>query len=118
MAFAWDFGDGVLKYFQFAALPFGLSSAPYLFTKLLKPVVIIPIVIFLDDGLGGDANKIQAKISCLTVNADLLKFGFVVNEDKFQQQHLFIPKKKDKIKVALRTSSEYSWLGTAVLDSN
>ena len=29
LAFGWDFGDGVLKYFQFAALPFGLSSAPY-----------------------------------------------------------------------------------------
>ena len=69
-------------------LPFGLSSAPYLFTKLLKPVVAswrfkgIPMVIFLDDGLGGGANRIQAKINSLTVNADLLKFGFVVNENK------------------------------------
>ena len=74
MAFAWDFGDGVLKYFQFAVLPFGLSSAPFLFTKLLKPVVTswrckgIPMVIFLDDGLGGGANSIQAKINSLTVN--------------------------------------------------
>ena len=88
LAFAWDFGDGVLKYFQFAVLPFGLSSAPYLFTKLLKPVLTswrckgIPMVIFLDDGLGAGANRIQAKINSLTVNADLLKFGFVVNEDK------------------------------------
>ena len=88
LAFAWDFGDGVLKYFQFAVLPFGLSSAPYLFTKLLKPLVTswrckgIPVVVVLDDGLGGGANKIQAKINSLTVNADLLKFGFVVNEDK------------------------------------
>ena len=39
LAFAWDFGDGVLEYFQFAVVPFGLSSAPYLFTKLLKPVL-------------------------------------------------------------------------------
>ena len=31
LAFACDFGDGVLKYFQFAVLPSGLSSAPYLF---------------------------------------------------------------------------------------
>ena len=74
LAFAWDFGDGVLKYFQFAVLPFGLSSAPFLFTKLLKPVVTswrckgIPMVIFLDDGLGGGANSIQAKINSLTVN--------------------------------------------------
>lgn len=88
LAFSWDFGDGVVKYFQFAVLPFGLSSAPYLFTKLLKPVLTswrckgIPMVIFLDDGLGGGANKIQAKINSLTVNADLLKFGFVVNEEK------------------------------------
>ena len=64
-------------------LPFGLSSAPYLFTKLLKPVVTswrcksIPMVIFLDDGLGGGANSIQAKINSLTVNADLLKFGLI-----------------------------------------
>ena len=33
------------------------------------------MVIFLDDGLGGGANSIQAKINSLTVNADLLKFG-------------------------------------------
>ena len=39
LAFAWNFGDGVLKCFQFAVLPFGLSSAPYLFTKLLKPAL-------------------------------------------------------------------------------
>ena len=32
LAFSWDFGNRVLKYFQFAVLPFGLSSAPYLFT--------------------------------------------------------------------------------------
>ena len=39
LAFSWDFGNGVLKHFQFAVLPFGLSSAPYLFTKLLRPVI-------------------------------------------------------------------------------
>ena len=88
LAFAWDFGDGVLKYFQFAVLPFGLSSAPYLFTKLLRPVITswrckgIPMVIFLDDGLGGGASKMKAKINSLTVHADLLKFGFVINEGK------------------------------------
>ena len=40
------------------------------------------MVNFLGDGLGGGANRIQAKINSLTVNADLLKFGFVVIEDK------------------------------------
>ena len=69
-------------------LPFGLSSAPFIFTKILKPLQKswrgqgIPIVIFLDDGLGGGAGLVQAKINSLTVHADLLKSGFVPNKDK------------------------------------
>ena len=39
LAFRWGFDDGVIRYFQFAVLPFDLSSAPYLFTKLFKPVI-------------------------------------------------------------------------------
>ena len=39
LAFSWDFGDGEVKYFQFTVFRFGLSSAPYLFTKLLKPIL-------------------------------------------------------------------------------
>ena len=88
LAFSWDFGDGVVKYFQFTVLPFGLSSAPYLFTKLLKPILTswrckgIPMAIFLDDGLGGGSSSIKAKINSLTVRADLTRYGFVINEEK------------------------------------
>ena len=102
LAFALDFGDGVLKYFQFTVLPFGLSSAPYLFTKLLRPVITswrckgIPMVIFLDDGLGGGASKMKAKINSLTVHA-----GFVINEEKSIWEPVQI----------------ITWLGT-VLDTN
>ena len=39
----------------------------------------IPIAIFLDDGFGGAANHISAK---LIVHSDLLKSDFVPNEDK------------------------------------
>ena len=59
LAFSWDFDDGVVKYFQFTVLPFGLSSAPYLFTKLLKPILTswrckgIPMAIFLTMVLKG-----------------------------------------------------------------
>ena len=59
LAFAWDFGTGKFRYFQFCVLPFGLSSAPFIFTKILKPLQKswrsrgILIAIFLDDGLGG-----------------------------------------------------------------
>ena len=88
LAFSWVFGDGAVKYFQFAVLPFGLSSAPYLFTKLLRPILTswrsngIPMAIFLDDCLGGGFNAIKAKINILTVRAYLTRYGFLINEDK------------------------------------
>ena len=88
LAFSWVFGDGAVKYFQFAVLPFGLSSAPYLFTKLLRPILTswrsngIPMAIFLDDGLGGGFNAIKAKINSLAVRADLTRYSFLINEEK------------------------------------
>ena len=90
LPFAWDFDDGEIRYFSFCVLPFGLSSAPHLFTKLLKPVSKfwrsqgIPFVIFLDDGLGSAVNELLAKIYSLQVNADLARLSFVVNEEKSQ----------------------------------
>lgn len=48
----------VLSFFEFTVLVFGLSSAHYLFTKLLKPLVkkwrseAKGIVVSLDDGAG------------------------------------------------------------------
>ena len=79
---------GPHQIFQFSVLPFGLSSAPYLFTKLLKPLVkkwrseAKSIVVYLDDGLGTAADMNKAKIASLQVHADLLKSGFLPNEAK------------------------------------
>ena len=62
LAFSWDFGDG------HTVLPFGLSSAPFIFTKLLKPLEThwrsqgIPIAIFFDDGVGAGSSIEAAKI--------------------------------------------------------
>ena len=88
LPFAWTFSSGHTRFFQFSVLPFGLSSAPYLFTKLLKPLVkkwrseAKSIVVYLDDGLGAAADKNKAKIASLQVHADLLKSGFLPNESK------------------------------------
>ena len=88
LSFSWIFFSGVTRYFQFSVLAFGLSSASYLFTKLLKPLVKKwrtegkSIVVFLDDGLGAAADYAKARISSLSVHADLLKSGFVPNEEK------------------------------------
>lgn len=52
LAFSWHFGTNCVRYFQFTVLPFGLSSAPFIFTKLIKPLEAfwrlqeIPIAIF------------------------------------------------------------------------
>ena len=88
LSFSWTFSSGHTRYFQFSVLPFGLSSAPYLFTKLLKPLVKKwrskgnSIVVFLDNGLGAAADCIKVKISSLAVHSDLLKSGFLPNEEK------------------------------------
>ena len=69
LTFAWDFGTGSLRYFQFCVLPFGLSSAPFIFTKMFKPLLKswrsrgIPIA--LDDGRGGGTDPVSAKINSL-----------------------------------------------------
>ena len=88
LSFAWTFHDGTTKFFQFTVLSFGLSSAPYIFTKLLKPLVKYwrsqgkSLAIFLDDGIGAARTYISGKIFSLQIHADLLKFGFLPNESK------------------------------------
>ena len=72
-------------FYVFTVLPFGLSSAPNVFTKVLKPlekywrIQGLCIAIFLDDG-------VQDREKCCTkaraVRTDLCDAGFVVNEDK------------------------------------
>ena len=73
LSFAWTFPSDCTRFFQFSVLPFGLSSAPYLFTKLLKPLVT---------KWRSEANSNKAKITSLQVHDDLLKSGFLPNEDK------------------------------------
>ena len=62
LAFSFPF-NGKPCYFLFCSLPFGLSTSPYVFTKLLRPVVVywrsqsIRISVYLDDGIGTDSSK-------------------------------------------------------------
>ena len=54
---SWDI-KGATKYFVFTVLPFGLSSAPFVFAKLVRPLMkhwrlhAVKIACFLDDGSG------------------------------------------------------------------
>jgi len=82
--------------FQLCVLPFGLSSAPFVFNKIFKALLKsrrskgIPIVIFLDDGLGMGADPVSGQINSLVVHFDLLKSGCILNEDKCQWEPLQI----------------------------
>jgi hypothetical protein len=73
---------------EFIVLPFGLASAPCVFTKLMKPIIaylrgkFIRIIIFLDDiaVLGNSFADCSQNVS--TVIKVLEEMGFVVNIEK------------------------------------
>lgn len=87
LGFSWVF-EGVTKYFCFSVLPFGLSSAPYIFTKLLRPLVKywrfngVNIVVYLDDGCGSAKSHDTALLHSEFVRNTLRNAGLVVNSTK------------------------------------
>ena len=89
LGFSWQV-DGKTKYFVFNVLPFGISTAGFIFTKLLK----VPlkkwrskgqkVILFLDDGLGGDVSYDKALLSSRYIRQDLIDFGFLIADEKCQ----------------------------------
>ena len=71
---------------MFTVLPFGLSSAPHIFTKLFIPLVKhwrskgIHSVVYLDDGL--DVERSEVFSSTNSNKSDLASAGFLANMDK------------------------------------
>ena len=76
------------NYFQFTVLPFGLCTAPYVFTKLTRPVVQflcnlgINIVIYLDDMLISAMSQDSLRCHLATVLWLLVSLGFIINVPK------------------------------------
>jgi len=87
LGFSW-LDNGVLSYFIFLVLPFGLTSAPFFFTKVMRSLVkhwrqhCVKIGCFLDDGLGISSTKDIAFEDSKFVQNSLIASGFVVNEAK------------------------------------
>lgn len=87
LGFSWNF-QGVKKFFCFTVLPFGLSSAPYIFSKLLRPLVKywrfngVQIVVFLDDGCGTAKDYSVASFHSQFVKNSLRNAGFAINSTK------------------------------------
>ena len=88
LGFQWALGGAKNRYFCFTVLPFGLSSAPYLFTKIFRPLVRywrglgIHLVLYLDDGAGCENDFLSTQHCSDIVRSDLVRAGLVPNCDK------------------------------------
>ena len=86
MGFSWDIG-GIDLYFVFTVLPFGLSTAPAVFTKVLRPLVShwhqngIKIAVYLDDGFGLGHSLEEANVQSNKVRDTLELSGFLANKE-------------------------------------
>lgn len=73
---------------EFACLPFGLASAPRVFTKIMKPVIGmlrkmgVRLIVYLDDILIMAESKQLATQHAQLVASTLENLGFVVNYEK------------------------------------
>ena len=80
LRFAWDMGHG-LQHYMFKVLPFGLATACYIFTKLLRPLVKywrsqgLRAIIYLDDDIVAVSGKEAAHKASHSVRTDLAKAG-------------------------------------------
>ena len=83
LGFAWGG-----SFYVFTVLPFGLSTACYIFTKLVRPLVKywrgkgLRIIVYLDDGLCAVKGVENAHRASALVQATLVKSGFVANVAK------------------------------------
>ena len=87
LGFSWELKKKQ-RFFVFTVLPFGLSTAPALFTKLLRPLVStwhsqgVKISVYLDDGACIDYSYESAVQSSKLVKSLLDNTGLLANEEK------------------------------------
>ncbi|XP_053375474.1 uncharacterized protein LOC123557092 isoform X1 [Mercenaria mercenaria] len=87
LGFSW-IDDGVVRYYVYNSLPFGIASAGHIFTKTLR--VLIKhwrslghrVIMFLDDGVGGHAEFKKAMSSSNFIHNSLIDLGFLLAEEK------------------------------------
>ena len=90
LGFKWFNAEGTITTYVFCVLPFGLSTAPYVLTKVTRVLLRrwrelgIRCQLYMDDGSGGHSTVEGAKVVAKQMKADLLRAGFVPNEQKSQ----------------------------------
>ena len=86
LGFAWE-----ERNYVFTVLPFGISTAPYIFTKVLKPQEKkwrqnrISIAVFLEDDWSTEKDLSICIEQSKTVKTDIVVAGFLPNDEKSLQ---------------------------------
>ena len=81
-------GAGVVRFFVFTVMPFGLKPASYVFTKVLRPFTKywrgmgIKVVIYIDDGISARKTEKLAKEAGDVITVNLTEAGFYINWSK------------------------------------
>ena len=82
--------EGKLVYARFVVAPFGLRDVPYLFTKILRPLVShwrrigFECAIYLDDGFSCAQDREEAQLASIHIREDLMRAGLVWSIKKSQ----------------------------------
>ncbi len=77
-----------LKYYVFTVLPFGLATAPFIFTKIFRPLLSfwhsrgIKICLYLEDGVGIEKTHEEAERNSKFVRETLSNSGITCNYEK------------------------------------
>ena len=73
LGFSWYKRENKIKYYVFNCLPFGISTAGYIFTKVVRCVIKylrnqgFKVIMYLDDGMGGASDIGSAHLTSITV---------------------------------------------------
>ena len=86
LGFEWDSNGNVnlCNGYVFTVLPFGLSTACYLFTKLMRPLVRhwrgrgLKAIVYLDDGIVAINGERRAQEEIILVRRELENAGFII----------------------------------------
>lgn len=95
LGFSWK-GEDTRKFYVFKVLPFGLATACYVFTKLLRPLVKrwrsfgLSVVLYIDDGICNATTETKTVVDTARIIEDLDNAGFILNREKSS----LLPKKK------------------------
>ena len=89
LGFSWLF-NGIRRFFVYKVLPFGLSTACFVFTKLLRPLVKrwrfagLRVILYIDDGFCVGSTAAECGRGKEVILNDLNRAGFVLNFEKSQ----------------------------------